>query len=203
MQYKQCSILTEKETHYSDNTVAGDSDTPNRPSVLDLLRTALTASQQEVGRLKCKVLSTEAIGNGWEDKYNETLVELERVREVVKNQRERIVYLEGATNHAVGTPLTIALDRAEKAEAERDELKAKVHDLHSDKYCPDACKIKTENAQLKEENDRLHTQVCDEYVIGSCRKVEQARTEAVKECINLMESMGMEWAAEKYFLGPT
>jgi len=31
MQYKQCSILTEKETHYSDNTVAGDSDTPNRP----------------------------------------------------------------------------------------------------------------------------------------------------------------------------
>jgi len=143
--------------------------------------------ESKLERLNSNLLSTKAISNGWEDKYNETLVELKRVREAVKNQRERIVYLEGATNHAVGTPLTIALDRAEKAEAGRDELKAKIHDLCSDKYCPDACKIKAENAQLKEDLDRLsginkeRTDESDKDRQAS----EQARTEAINKCLEI------------------
>ena len=43
--------------------------------------------------------------------------ELARLREKIENQRQRIVYLEGATNHATGTPLSLI-------KAERDQLRA-------------------------------------------------------------------------------
>ena len=43
--------------------------------------------------------------------------EIERLRAKIDRQRDRIVYLEGATNHATGTPLTKARDRADRAEA--------------------------------------------------------------------------------------
>jgi signal recognition particle GTPase len=39
-----------------------------------------------------------------------------------ESQAERIRYMEGATSHAGGTPLSLALARAEKAEAEAHEL---------------------------------------------------------------------------------
>jgi len=53
-------------------------------------------------------------------------LELERVLKKVEDQRERIVYLEGATNHATGTPLTHALARVSKRETERDEARREV-----------------------------------------------------------------------------
>ena len=43
--------------------------------------------------------------------------EIKRLRAKIDRQRDRIVYLEGATNHATGTPLTKARDRADRAEA--------------------------------------------------------------------------------------
>jgi len=43
---------------------------------------------------------------------------IERMREVVKYQSERIKYLEGATNHATGTPLSKAMIRADALERE-------------------------------------------------------------------------------------
>lgn len=48
--------------------------------------------------------------------------EVERLTAKIGNQADRIRYLEGATNHATGTPLSQAIARAEKAEAERDAL---------------------------------------------------------------------------------
>ena len=44
--------------------------------------------------------------------------EAERLTAKIGNQADRIRYLEGATNHATGTPLSQAIARAEKAEAE-------------------------------------------------------------------------------------
>jgi hypothetical protein len=44
--------------------------------------------------------------------------EVERLTTKIGNQADRIRYLEGATNHATGTPLSQAIARAEKAEAE-------------------------------------------------------------------------------------
>jgi hypothetical protein len=46
--------------------------------------------------------------------------EVERLTAKIGNQADRIRYLEGAINHATGTPLSKAIARAEKAEAERD-----------------------------------------------------------------------------------
>jgi hypothetical protein len=44
--------------------------------------------------------------------------EVERLTAKIGNQADRIRYLEGATNHATGTPLSQAIARAEKAEAD-------------------------------------------------------------------------------------
>jgi hypothetical protein len=41
-----------------------------------------------------------------------------RAEAKISNQAERIRYLEGATNHATGTPLSRVIARAERAEAE-------------------------------------------------------------------------------------
>jgi hypothetical protein len=49
--------------------------------------------------------------------------EVERLTTKIGNQADRIRYLEGATNHATGTPLSQAIARAEKAEAELAEAK--------------------------------------------------------------------------------
>ena len=46
-----------------------------------------------------------------------------RAEAKIDNQAERIRYLEGATNHATGTPLSQAIARAERAEAELAEQK--------------------------------------------------------------------------------
>ena len=48
--------------------------------------------------------------------------ENERLTAKIANQADRIRYLEGATNHATGTPLSLAIARAEKAEAEVERL---------------------------------------------------------------------------------
>ena len=42
--------------------------------------------------------------------FKKLQVENERLKAKVENQRRRIVYLEGATNHATGTPLSEALE---------------------------------------------------------------------------------------------
>jgi hypothetical protein len=43
--------------------------------------------------------------------------EVERLTAKIGNQADRLHYLEGATNHATGTPLSQAIARAERAEA--------------------------------------------------------------------------------------
>ena len=49
--------------------------------------------------------------------------EVERLTAKIGNQADRIRYLEGAINHATGTPLSKAIARAEKAEAALAEAK--------------------------------------------------------------------------------
>ena len=53
-------------------------------------------------------------------------VEVERLQDRESNQSARIRYLEGATNHATGTPLSLAIARAEKAEAELTAERARL-----------------------------------------------------------------------------
>jgi hypothetical protein len=67
----------------------------------------------------------------WADYYTAELTrlraEVERLTAKIGNQADRIRYLEGATNHATGTPLSKAIARAEKAEA----AFADPHTLHA------------------------------------------------------------------------
>ena len=53
----------------------------------------------------------------------ELRAEVERLTARESNQSERIRYLEGATNHATGTPLSQAIARAESAEREAFDWK--------------------------------------------------------------------------------
>ena len=50
------------------------------------------------------------------------MIERNEAREKIERQTERIRYLEGATNHAEGTPLSIALKERDEARAVADEL---------------------------------------------------------------------------------
>lgn len=72
--------------------------------------------------------------------------ERDELREKTARQAERIRYLEGATNHAEGTPLSIAL-------RERDELRAEVERLKADKarldYCDTVIDLEPEHYVLR------------------------------------------------------
>ena len=48
--------------------------------------------------------------------------ERDEAREKIKRQTDRIRYLEGATNHACGTPLSVALKERDEAREQRDRL---------------------------------------------------------------------------------
>lgn len=58
--------------------------------------------------------------------------EVERLTARESNQSERIRYLEGATNHATGTPLTHMKARAERAQAELAAERARLRQLALD-----------------------------------------------------------------------
>jgi predicted RNase H-like nuclease (RuvC/YqgF family) len=50
--------------------------------------------------------------------------ELAEAKNKIERQGARIKYLEGATNHATGTPLTKALEQLDEMRIDRDEWKA-------------------------------------------------------------------------------
>ena len=65
----------------------------------------------------------------------ELRAEVERLTARESNQSERIRYLEGATNHATGTPLSQAIARAERAEAELATERARLDWLMAGGVC--------------------------------------------------------------------
>ena len=104
---------------------------------IEKLERELTAARSErdlaITRVAC-ILWSGAIDKHtcgdvqkWADYYIAELTrlraEVERLTTKIGNQADRIRYLEGATNHATGTPLSQAIARAEKAEAELAEAK--------------------------------------------------------------------------------
>lgn len=107
--------------------------------------------------------------------------ELARLREKIENQRQRIVYLEGATNHATGTPLSLI-------KAERDQLRAEVAEWKSahaselskriaSDYLLDQANTKikeleTENARLRDALTKLRD--CD-WVISLPDRMDAVR----------------------------
>jgi chromosome segregation ATPase len=87
------------------------------------LRCELTAAKEECEEL-LSVNATGAERLRFVLEENSRLrAEVERLTTKIGNQADRIRYLEGATNHATGTPLSKAIARAEKAEAELAEAK--------------------------------------------------------------------------------
>ena len=82
-----------------------------------------------------------------------------KLEEKIKNQRERIHYLEGATHHACGTPLTVATKELEAEKAKTAELRGIVDTLRGDiekwkeqaAYCSqdESVKIKAEMEDIK------------------------------------------------------
>ena len=76
--------------------------------------------------------------------------ELDDAKSKIKSQADRIRYLEGATNHAGGTPLKIAL-------RERDEANEDLHKqlVQFDQLFDEAEKIRIERDEAREEGRRL------------------------------------------------
>ena len=58
--------------------------------------------------------------------------EVERLKAKISNQADRIRYLEGATNHATGTPLSQAIARAEEAEHDCRVLSCQLTDAQAE-----------------------------------------------------------------------
>lgn len=82
--------------------------------------------------------------------------EVERLTAKIANQADRIRYLEGATNHATGTPLSQAIARAERAEAEVKRLGHLEAVLRSSAADMTAGSITAGGvADLRAENERL------------------------------------------------
>jgi hypothetical protein len=67
------------------------------------------------------------------DAYLGVCIERDEAREKIKRQAERICQLEGATNHAGGTPLSIALRERDEASQQYDNLAAE-HMLAVNKF---------------------------------------------------------------------
>tara|TARA_R110000868_G_scaffold260336_1_gene518513 strand:+ start:1174 stop:2049 length:876 start_codon:yes stop_codon:yes gene_type:complete len=87
----------------------------------------------------------------------------ERAEAKISNQAERIRYLEGATNHATGTPLSQAIARAERAEAELTIAKRDTNNLNNllravgwgQGEIDSAACVEEENGKLRAEVERL------------------------------------------------
>jgi len=76
-----------------------------------------------------------------------------KLEEKIKNQRERINYLEGATHHACGTPLTVALENLEAEQAKTAELRGIVEKLREDLKKP---VVDEEKMKLRSEMFSIH-----------------------------------------------
>ena len=76
--------------------------------------------------------------------------ELDDAKSKIKSQADRIRYLEGATNHAKGTPLSVAL-------RERDEANEDLHKqlVQFDQLFDEAEKIRIERDEAREEANKL------------------------------------------------
>jgi hypothetical protein len=68
--------------------------------------------------LERELAETERLRFGADADRRRLRAEVERLTTKIGNQADRIRYLEGAINHATGTPLSKAIARAEKAEAD-------------------------------------------------------------------------------------
>jgi len=102
---------------------------------------------------------------------------------IVKNQKERINYLEGATHHAGGTPLSIALEEIKKC-------KDLIHNSHE--YIRDALGLFTDDpdrfdyyaqliTKLKDENKRLEHELQSENNCKDCTVAKESYQEGMKK----------------------
>ena len=93
--------------------------------------------------------------------------ECDQLREKVENQRQRIVYLEGATHHACGTPLTLAREeiaqlRYKLASTQRD-LGRRTDEPNGAK--DDAALTRTIECAVKLATDQLLDEVDEERIL--------------------------------------
>jgi hypothetical protein len=84
-------------------------------------------ASREIEKLERELTETERLRFGADADRRRLRAEVERLTTKIGNQADRIRYLEGAINHATGTPLSKAIARAEKAEA----AFADPHTLHA------------------------------------------------------------------------
>ena len=83
--------------------------------------------------------------------YERILRERDEAIKKIQRQAERICQLEGATNHAGGTPLLIALRERDEARARRDEARAEQHD----RMVGELEKVYAERDEAREQNAKL------------------------------------------------
>jgi hypothetical protein len=116
------------------------------------------------------------------------LGELERrrdeAREKIKNQAERICVLEGATNHACGTPLTRALRERDEAQKELSSIHRWIERNHPDGFIDSLTYL--QNLERITENwyDRLDRLEID---AGRFERGRDEAREEVKELIYIAE----------------
>jgi len=100
--------------------------------------------------------------------------ELAEAKNKIERQGARIKYLEGATNHATGTPLTKALEQLDEMRIDRDEWKA----VSEGRLLGSIDKVAQLERELAEARDQLEgagklMTACDVLV----RELAEARTQ--------------------------
>jgi hypothetical protein len=84
-----------------------------------------SATQRENVQLKREVERERSLANEAIATWRKTREERDRAQSKIENQAERIKYLEGATNHATGTPLSKMREQLDRL-AEQKEINHKV-----------------------------------------------------------------------------
>jgi chromosome segregation ATPase len=120
--------------------------------------------------------------------------ELAEAKNKIERQGARIKYLEGATNHATGTPLTKALEQLDEMRIDRDEWKA-VSEGRLLGSIDKVAQLERELTETREEisdmeirhaASMLHTQ----SIVDDAIKLREQRDALAEACRNLMKIVG-------------
>jgi chromosome segregation ATPase len=116
--------------------------------------------------------SFQALSQSLAETCTKLKTERDKAREKIERQRERIAYLEGATHHACGTPLSKAIKERDEAIRQLNNIKAtEIHTCHDQCQRP-MCVLRRERDEARaslEEEMKFHHRTHSECVIAQCQ----------------------------------
>jgi chromosome segregation ATPase len=124
------------------------------PYEREAAKAAIKTLRRELAEAQDKIEELVEIGLTQMDKERSLKRELAGAKDKIEQQVTRIKYLEGATNHATGTPLTKALEQLHEMKIDRDEWKEVAGGRLLDKIYKVA-QLERELAEARKQRDTL------------------------------------------------